>query len=565
MNQKILLGYEIPTAEEVFIEPSHLIVTGITQLSGKTTTLEALLSRSYSPKAVVFRTKKGETSFKDGKPIGLYFRERTDYKFVKSLIEVYAGSPISFEKGTLMDLTEGNLSLSELKKEVERQIDTGKLRGIQLEIFRRLKFNLTDVIEQIGKVDFTYKLSIEKGVNIMNLEDLGPEMQSLIIQSVATEILDHYKGVILVIPEAWKFLPQSKGNPCKAAVESFIRQGATNGNYVWIDSQDMANVDKKFLKQIGTWILGFQRERNEVEHTLDQIPGSKHSKPKAEDIMRLGVGRFYLATREQTKQVYVRPSWMKEKEAKAIARGESKAIPKANTDQEEGPAEKPDKIIDGVTKEEFEAFKSEMAHKHTQVLNYVERCIEELFKATGARANIDTEAIITRIMIALPSTKAAPSVKFIPTNEQIDYKKLAAEVAKLLPKGTGTGETYSLSPLEAIKRAFLIEVKSRIIKDVSGLDPREKKTLLYMESIGRQVSNTEIVEKCLLLKQNGTTSSQVSKIFATLTGLEVAEKQGKLYRATLKKRIVALMGNHKASDQEIDQTYNHILHDIIEK
>jgi len=45
-NNKIKLGYEVGTAEEVSIRLSHLIVTGITELSGKTTTLEALIKRS---------------------------------------------------------------------------------------------------------------------------------------------------------------------------------------------------------------------------------------------------------------------------------------------------------------------------------------------------------------------------------------------------------------------------------------------------------------------------------------------------------------------------------------
>ena len=40
-EEMIKLGYEIKTGKEVGINPSHLIVTGLTQLSGKTTTLGA--------------------------------------------------------------------------------------------------------------------------------------------------------------------------------------------------------------------------------------------------------------------------------------------------------------------------------------------------------------------------------------------------------------------------------------------------------------------------------------------------------------------------------------------
>jgi len=46
MKNKIRLGYEVGTGEEININPSHLIVTGLTQKAGKTTTLESLIKRS---------------------------------------------------------------------------------------------------------------------------------------------------------------------------------------------------------------------------------------------------------------------------------------------------------------------------------------------------------------------------------------------------------------------------------------------------------------------------------------------------------------------------------------
>ena len=61
----IHLGYEVETGNQIQILPSHLIVTGVTQLSGKTTTLEALIHRSEL-KAIVFKTKPGEQGFNEG-------------------------------------------------------------------------------------------------------------------------------------------------------------------------------------------------------------------------------------------------------------------------------------------------------------------------------------------------------------------------------------------------------------------------------------------------------------------------------------------------------------------
>lgn len=59
MMKDIKIGYELGTAKQISIKASHLIVTGVTQLSGKTTTLEALIKRSGF-KAIVFKTKIGQ-------------------------------------------------------------------------------------------------------------------------------------------------------------------------------------------------------------------------------------------------------------------------------------------------------------------------------------------------------------------------------------------------------------------------------------------------------------------------------------------------------------------------
>jgi hypothetical protein len=52
-KKTILLGFEAGTGAEVKIPFHHTIVTGTTQLSGKTTTLEALVSRSGA-RAIAF-------------------------------------------------------------------------------------------------------------------------------------------------------------------------------------------------------------------------------------------------------------------------------------------------------------------------------------------------------------------------------------------------------------------------------------------------------------------------------------------------------------------------------
>src|SRR5437899_922280 len=60
-SEMIHLGYEVGTGKRVSIPLNHMVVLGQTQLSGKTTTLEALVARS-GIRAIAFITKPGEKS-----------------------------------------------------------------------------------------------------------------------------------------------------------------------------------------------------------------------------------------------------------------------------------------------------------------------------------------------------------------------------------------------------------------------------------------------------------------------------------------------------------------------
>ena len=67
---KMLLGYEVGTGEPVTVPVKHMAVTGATQEAGKTTTLEALISRGAADglRALAFVTKRGEAPFPEGVP-----------------------------------------------------------------------------------------------------------------------------------------------------------------------------------------------------------------------------------------------------------------------------------------------------------------------------------------------------------------------------------------------------------------------------------------------------------------------------------------------------------------
>ncbi len=496
----IKLGYEIGTGRQVDISLSHMIVCGVTQLSGKSTTLEALIQRS-GQKAVVFRTKIGEKSFTEGTEIPGFFKDRSDYEFVRSLIEAYSREKLFIEKGTLMGLCKDFDTLVGIRDGVNEKLANPKLRGFEKEIYTRLQHYLENLIPQLKNARLSKTLLLNKGVNIMNLELFSEPVQSLIIQSVLDEVLTHHKNVIVVIPEAWKFIPQKYNNPCKRSVESFIRQGAANGNFIWADSQDMAGVDKIPLKQISIWILGVQLERNEVKHTLDQIALPPKSKPSIEEIMTLRVGHFILSSHEGMKKVYVQPMWLRDEDAIAVARG------KKTIEQIPVPKKKKDDDMYDDTE--------------------IRREIKDL--------KVRLSEIFGKYEILL---KNPPS---------------------------GGGQTFVVAPLEKIKKDFQEEAKNYVLGEISKLDDDQKKILKFVEAQGKGCSLTHIIDKCLYLSAtSGGTRDRISKKMGVMASLQVVRRdKNSVVYPNLKEFIRSYASVHGITDDEIQQVYDHILAGMI--
>ena len=566
MSEKIKLGYEIETGEEIGIKPSHLIVTGVTQLSGKTTTLEALIKRS-GLKAIIFKTKIGEKSFTEGTEVAPFFRDRSDYEFVKSLIEAYAKEKLFLEKGTLMRLCKGSASLIDIKKRVDDELAEGKLRGLKEEIHTRLQHYLENLIPQIQYAKLSSTLDIMEGINIMNLERFSEEAQSLIIQSVADEVLKTMKGVIIVIPEAWKFLPQKYNNPCKRVVESYIRQGATNQNFIWIDSQDMAGVDKIPLKQISTWILGVQTERNEVKHTLDQISIPKKSKPREDEIMGLRTGHFCLSCYEGFHRVYVQPIWMDDETAIKIAKGELNVDdinpPESLTPLSIAPVQEKKESVeikfdDSGIRKEIVKIRNDFFDKIQEIQTYQQNQAEKLYKLESEpKQVINEEELISKLLQKMPTPKINP------TSVSIDEESIISKVLARVP--SGGMKTYEVAPLEKIKKDFLEEAKNKIILEISNVGDKAKRLLKYLESRGVGCTISELVAKCFSHNSTGSSYNQeVNDSIKELSVINVGYKHssGKCH-AKLKLRIKELTGVHEATEQEIEQVYNHILMEML--
>ncbi len=100
----ILLGFEVETCSPVFVDPDHLIITGQTQMAGKTLTLNALNTRSKR-RCIAFRTKRGEMEFDVTNTLKPFYTEpktqRSKYiswQYVKSILESSQGRGMNFEE-----------------------------------------------------------------------------------------------------------------------------------------------------------------------------------------------------------------------------------------------------------------------------------------------------------------------------------------------------------------------------------------------------------------------------------------------------------------------------------
>jgi hypothetical protein len=349
----ILLGWEIGTGKRVEIpETGHLAWFGQTQLSGKTTALEAIAYRGEL-RAVAFITKQGEGGFLTGRMIAPYFSEPTNdeeqplWRWVKSILEAGQQRRMNFEESWIIraceeprqaeTLAQVHANIRSLLQGESIAVPKGRgknrkfvqkvtrkpVSGINAGVYTSLKAYFDIVMPQLARLPYTKKLALGDGLNVMDLREYAMETQALVIRSVMEWVYQHEKGVRVIVPEAQDFVPQGKNSPVKMACETLVRKAGANKNFMWLDSQDMAAVDKIMLRACSIVGIGVQTEGHEIERSL---AGLFTPQLKPVDIARLKIGEFFVRTPEaKVSKVYVQPAWMEsELHAQAIAKGEER-------------------------------------------------------------------------------------------------------------------------------------------------------------------------------------------------------------------------------------------------
>jgi len=322
---EILIGFEVGTGEPVYIDPDHMLVTGLTQQTGKTTTLNALIYRS-GRRAVAFRTKRGEIDMDVARRLQPFYKEprrrgrQIDWMYVKELLGATLERSMDWHEEWIMRACEGAASLGEvyaniktLQMESRRAFDQGQ--------YLRLEKYFEIILPQLEQRTWATTLPLVKGVNLMDLEALSFEMQCLVIERTIDHVLAKMKDVIVVLPEARKFIPLMRKTPVTGTAVRMAAEGAVLDLDLWVDSQTYSSVNNEVRKQCGTQIHGFQTDNNEA-NTVRDLLGKRW---RSEFVKGLRLGHFLVKTKDKRhKHVYVLPAGVPEEMGRRVARGETR-------------------------------------------------------------------------------------------------------------------------------------------------------------------------------------------------------------------------------------------------
>ncbi|MCI0364789.1 MAG: hypothetical protein L0219_12990, partial [Phycisphaerales bacterium] len=325
-HQLIPLGFEVGTGKPVEIPLAHTFVTGQTQLSGKTTTLHAIVMRSQR-RALAFVTKRGETF--EGRRIQPYLPREGDqpihWRLVETILAAALGErKLKYERVWLIHASRGAKSLADVRANVDRL--SAKTKDSRSKDAYMLIAEYIDlVLPEMAELDASDELELQPGLNVIDVAGHSAQLQAMVIRACLERINLHEEKVLTVFPEAWEFAPRGMKTAASNEAVAMARKGAVLGNYLLCDSQDIAGVDTTVRQAASVWILGVQRELNELERTLKMIPGGI-KKPKPADVTSLELGQFIACWGSQAVRTYVQPAWMRVGDAIEIAKGDKGVV-----------------------------------------------------------------------------------------------------------------------------------------------------------------------------------------------------------------------------------------------
>ena len=449
--------FAVPSGESVGLEPFHFAIVGQTQFSGKTTLIKRLADWAVAQgfRVLVFDTKETEADYEGfGFEVPVVLRETTDSFVLIGLLESMFRRKLTPYYATLSRLTEAAEGFGDI---IARAKDLeGRTRSSWLRDACRVLYDLLERLKsETSRVETVSRLKLFPGINRMCINGFSLEAQQLIVKNAFEDALRFYRRkLILVVDEAFKFLPEKYSSAATKAIMNVITQGAKTCLYVWIATQFLAVTSKDPLKACAVKFLGTQDHITEVKHTLDLIPEAR-SKFSAGEIMKLKLGHWVLVRKRPpfVGVVYSLPLGVPEDVGRKVALGE--LTPEYVRDQFLKPKRELDEDL--VWKDKYNELQLKFKQLSSQYVS-LEKAYEELKSKVGEeRKKAYREAVVK-----LEAGKKQRNVdEYQQTIVQLKEEKAALEA-----------ELKRLEPLKALKEAFF-KAFGTGIKSVSAATPSE--------------------------------------------------------------------------------------------
>jgi len=302
-----------------------MAIIGQTQYSGKTTLLKRLAqwAAQLGYKILIFDTKSTEPDYEGfGTTIPVCLRQPNDSFVIIGLLESIFKRKLTQYYATLDRIVEGAKDMNDMIK-AAGELEAATKNSWLKDAARTLQRLLARLRDETTTIKTVPTLQLVDGINRMDIHQLSDEAQWLVVKNCFEDALHVYKGkLIIILDEAYRFIPQGYNTPATRAIMLVTTQGAKTGLFVWIATQFLAVTDKDPLKACAVKFLGTQDQTLEVRHTLDLIPEAR-GKITRETMMRMKVGHWFLVrkTPSDVKLVYAAPVWLPWNIAVQVAQG----------------------------------------------------------------------------------------------------------------------------------------------------------------------------------------------------------------------------------------------------
>jgi len=481
--------FEVGSGKPVEIEPFHFAIVGQTQFSGKTTLLKRLADWAVSQgfRVLIFDSKETEADYEGfGIEVPVVLRETTDSFVLIGLLESMFKRKLTPYYATLSRLTEGARNFDDIIQRA-RQFEA-TTRSSWLRDACRVLYDLLERLRaETSKVKTVQTLQLKDGINRMAINNFTHEAQQLIVKNAFEDALRIYKrNLIIIIDEAFKFLPEKYSSAATRAIMDVMTQGAKTNLYVFISTQFLAITDKDPLKACAVKFLGTQDHITEVKHTLDLIPEAR-GKFTPEQIMKLKLGHWILVRKNPpyVGVVYSLPLGVPEHIGVEVAKG--LRTPESIRDAYLKPKIEVD---DEMWKEKYLELERKFADMRTSIYN-------ELRKEFEAKVKEAKDEAYREAMQKLDEIRKQWNIdEYQQTIARLKDEKAALEI-----------QLKQLEPLKAFGEAFIKLLHSLNLKQTE-LTPSELKV-----NIEQPVLTVKVERKTLELTDK-TTEGKIAIIYA---------------------------------------------------